>query len=57
MQNCHLVLSHLNNNLPGIFRDFLTSSSYANNQHRPTPQKGTKLPYHMLKLPTMAYNL
>ena len=30
-QNCHLVLSHLNNNLPGTFRDFF---KYANNQHR-----------------------
>ena len=31
MQNCHLVLSHLNNNLPGTFRDFF---KYANNQHQ-----------------------
>ena len=31
MQNCHLALSHLNNNLPGTFRDFF---KYANNQHQ-----------------------
>ena len=30
MQNCHLVLSHLSNNLPGTFRDFF---KYTNNQY------------------------
>ena len=31
MQNCHLVISHLNNNLPGTLRYFFES---ANNQHQ-----------------------
>ena len=31
MQNCHLVLSHLNSNLPGTLRDFF---KHANNQHQ-----------------------
>ena len=31
MQNYHIVLSHLNNNLPVTFRDFF---KYANNQHQ-----------------------
>ena len=31
MQNCHLILSHLNNNLQDSFREFF---KYANNQHQ-----------------------
>ena len=31
MQKCHLVLSHLSNNLPETFRDLFT---YASNQHQ-----------------------
>ena len=39
MQNCHLALSHLNNDLQDTFRESL---KYANNDHS-TPQKGSML--------------
>ena len=56
MQNCHLVLSHLSNNLPGTFRDFF---KYTNNQygHKSlilhqvlTFQKSMKIDFSKLKI-------
>ena len=56
MQNYHLDLSHLNNNLSVTFGDFF---KYVNNQHQHHIREAynNKSPYHMLKLPATAWNV
>ena len=56
IQNCHLVLNHLHNNLPDTSIEIETSSNIQIININTTQGKHTiiKLTHHMLNLPTTA---
>ena len=53
-QNCHLLLSHLNNNLPDTFRNFF---KYANNQHQQHRREGYNNKIIIPHVKTTGYSL